>query len=138
MSEKKGLAQEFKEFLTTGDLMSIAVAFIMGLAVKGLIDSFVKDIFTGTIGLFVKCTDIIDQATGNKIGQDCSGLTGKAYKSLAWGNFLNSVVNFVIMVFVVFWIVKVYKRATKRQLATDGPSEVDLLTEIRDHLKARD
>jgi len=44
MSEKKGLVQEFKEFLTTGDLMSIAVAFIMGLAVKGLIDSFVKDI----------------------------------------------------------------------------------------------
>ena len=138
MSEKKGLVQEFKEFLNTGDLMTIAVAFIMGLAVKGLIDSFVKDIFTGTIGLFVKCTDIIDQATGKKIGQDCSGLTGKAYKSLAWGSFLNSVINFVIMAFVVFWIVKVYKRATKRQLATDGPSEVDLLTEIRDQLKARD
>lgn len=138
MSEKKGLVQEFKEFLTTGDLMSIAVAFIMGLAVKTLIDSFVKDIFTGTIGLFVKCTDILDPVTKKKIGQDCSGLTGKAYKSLAWGNFLNSVINFVIMVLVVFWIVKVYKRATKRQLATDGPSEVDLLTEIRDQLKARD
>ena len=136
MSERKGLVQEFKEFLTTGDLMSIAVAFIMGLAVKTLIDSFVKDIFTGTIGLFVKCTDILD-ATGKKVGQDCSGLTGKAYKSLAWGNFLNSVINFVIMAFVVFWIVKVYKKATKRQLATDGPSEVDLLTEIRDQLKAR-
>ncbi len=137
MSEKKGLVQEFKEFLTTGDLMSIAVAFIMGLAVKTLIDSFVKDIFTGTIGLFVKCTDIFD-ATGKKIGQDCSGLTGKHYKSLAWGSFLNSVVNFVIMVLVVFWIVKVYKKATKRNLATDGPSEVDLLTEIRDQLKSRD
>ena len=74
MSEKKGLVQEFKEFLTTGDLMSIAVAFIMGLAVKGLIDSFVKDIFTGTIGLFVECKDILD-ATGKKIGSDCSGLT---------------------------------------------------------------
>jgi len=112
MSEEKGLVQEFKEFLTTGDLMSIAVAFIMGLAVKGPIDSFVKDIFTGTIGLFVKCTDILD-AMGKKIGQDCSGLTGKAYKSLAWGSFLDAVINFVIMAFVVFWIVKVYKRATK-------------------------
>ncbi|MEQ1703588.1 MAG: MscL family protein, partial [Ilumatobacteraceae bacterium] len=131
MSEKKGLVQEFKEFLTTGDLMSIAVAFIMGLAVKGLIDSFVKDIFTGTIGLFVECKDILD-ATGKKIGSDCSGLTGKAYKSLAWGNFLNSIINFVIIAFVVFWIVKVYKKSTKRDLAQDGPSEVDLLTEIRD------
>lgn len=117
--------------------MSIAVAFIMGLAVKALIDSFVQDIFTGTIGLFVDCQDILD-GTGKKIGQDCSGLAGKAYKSLAWGNFLNSVINFVIMVFVVFWIVKVYKKATKRQLATDGPTEVDLLTEIRDQLKSRD
>lgn len=138
MTEKKGLVQEFKEFLTTGDLMSIAVAFVMGLAVKALIDSFVKDIFTGTIGLFVKCADIVDTTTGKKIGQNCSGLAGKAYKSLAWGNFLNSVINFVIMAFVVFWIVKVYKKATKRQLATDGPSEVDVLIEIRDQLKARD
>lgn len=136
MSEKKGLVQEFKEFLTTGDLMSIAVAFIMGLAVKGLIDSFVKDIFTGTIGLFVDCDDIKD-ATGKVTGQDCSGLAGKAYKSLAWGNFLNSVINFVIIAFVVFWIVKVYKKATKRSLAQDGPSEVDLLTEIRDELRSR-
>ena len=108
----------------------------MGLAVKGLIDSFVKDIFTGTIGLFVKCEDILD-ATGKKIGSDCSGLTGKAYKSLAWGNFLNSIINFVIIAFVVFWIVKVYKKSTKRDLAQDGPSEVDLLTEIRDELKSR-
>ena len=137
MSEKKGLVQEFKEFLTTGDLVSIAVAFIMGFALKGLIDSFVKDIFTGTIGLFVECQDILD-ATGKKIGTDCSGLTGKAYKSVAWGSFLNAIINFVVMGFVVFWIVKVYKKATKRQLASDGPSEVDLLTEIRDQLKARD
>lgn len=138
MYEKKGLVREFREFLTTGDLMSIAVAFIMGLAVKSVIDSFVKDIFTGAIGLFVKCTDIVDKATGKIVGQDCSGLTGKAYKSLAWGSFLNSVINFVIIALVVFWIVKVYQRATTRQLATDGPSEVDLLTEIRDQLKARD
>ena len=129
--------QEFKEFITTGDLMSIAVAFIMGLAVKGLIDSFVKDIFTGTIGLFVECKDILD-ATGKKIGTDCSGLTGR--RTRAWRGAASStaIINFVIMAFVVFWIVKVYKKATKRQLAQDGPSEVDLLTEIRDQLKARD
>jgi len=137
MSEKQGFVKEFKEFLTTGDLMSIAVAFIMGLAVKSVIDSFVKDIFTGTIGLFIECDDIVD-ATGKTIGQDCSGLAGKAYKSLAWGNFLNSVINFVIIALVVFWLVKVYKKSTKRQLAQDGPNEVAILTEIRDLLKSRD
>lgn len=134
--KKQSWWQEFKEFATTGDLMTIAVAFIMGLAVKALIDSFVKDIFMGTIGLIVKCDDITD-ATGKVIGQDCTGLAGKAYKSLAWGNFLNSIINFILIVFVVFWVVRVYKRATKRQLASDGPSEVDLLTEIRDELRAR-
>lgn len=134
---KKSWWQEFKEFATTGDLMTIAVAFIMGLAVKGLIDSFVKDIFMGTVGLIVDCKDIVDPATQKVIGQDCTGLAGKAYKSLAWGNFLNAIVNFVLLVFIVFWVVKVYKKATKRQLASDGPSEVDLLTEIRDELRAR-
>src|SRR5436190_15816221 len=87
---KKGLWGEFREFLTTGDLVSIAVAFVMGLAVKALIDSFVKDIFMGAIGLAVKCKPILD-ATGKKVGDDCSGLVGKAYKSVAWGSFLNTV-----------------------------------------------
>lgn len=133
----KKLWKEFKEFATAGDLMSIAVAFIIGLAVKALIDSFVKDVFMGGIGLLVDCKDITDPATQKVTGQDCTGLTGQAYKSLMWGNFLNSVVNFFLMVFIVFWIVKVYKKTTGRQLASDGPTEVDILTEIRDELRAQ-
>jgi large-conductance mechanosensitive channel len=68
MSEKKSMVQEFKEFITTGDLMSVAVAFIMALAIKAVIDSFVKDIFTGVLGLFVKCEAILD-GTGKKIAR---------------------------------------------------------------------
>ena len=132
----KKLWREFKEFATAGDLMSIAVAFIIALAVKALIDSFVKDIFMGSVGLFADCTDITD-ASGKVIGEDCTGLTGEAYKSLAWGNFLNSVVNFFLIVFIVFWLVKVYKASTGRKLASDGPTQVDLLTEIRDELRAQ-
>ncbi len=107
MSEKKSMVQEFKEFITTGDLMSVAVAFIMALAIKAVIDSFVKDIFTGVLGLFVKCEAILD-GTGKKIGENCSGLAGKAYKKMSG-----------------------------RQLAQDGPSDNDLLKEIRDSLKNR-
>ena len=136
MSEKKSMVQEFKEFITTGDLMSVAVAFIMALAIKAVIDSFVKDIFTGVLGLFVKCEEIVDGA-GKKIGENCSGLAGKAYKSVEWGNFLNSVINFVLIAFVVFMLVKAYKKTSGRQLAQDGPSDNDLLTEIRDSLKNR-
>jgi large conductance mechanosensitive channel len=136
MSEKKSMVQEFKEFITTGDLMSVAVAFIMALAIKAVIDSFVKDIFTGVLGLFVKCEAILD-GTGKKIGENCSGLAGKAYKSVGWGNFVNNVINFVLIAFVVFMLVKVYKKMSGRQLAQDGPSDNDLLKEIRDSLKNR-
>jgi large conductance mechanosensitive channel len=136
MSDKKGLIQEFKEFIATGDLMSVAVAFIMGLAIKAVIDSFVHDIFTGAVGLFIKCTDIVD-ATGAKTGkQDCTGIAGKAYKSLAWGSFLNQVVSFLLTAIVVFIIVKAYKKLTKRELAQAGPSDNDLLKGILETLRA--
>jgi large conductance mechanosensitive channel len=133
---KKGLIAEFKEFLATGDLMTIAVAFIMGAAVKAVIDSFVKDIVTGIIGLFVKCKDIIG-ADGKPTGeQNCSGLAGKAYKSVGWGNFINNVIQFIIIGFVVFMLVKAYKKMTNRNLSTAGPTpDQVLLTEIRDALK---
>ena len=54
------LLSDFKKFVMQGDLVAIAVAFIIGLAVKALIDSFVEDIFMGTIGLLVKCKDIVE------------------------------------------------------------------------------
>jgi len=136
-TEKKGLVQEFKEFLATGDLMTVAVAFVMGAAVKAVIDSFTTDIFTGILGLFVKCKDIIG-ADGKPTGEkNCSGLTGKAWKSIGYGNFINSVINFIIIGFVVFMLLKGYNKMKKKQEAAAGPSEVELLTEIRDSLKAR-
>ncbi len=136
--QKKGLIQEFKEFIATGDLMTVAVAFIMGLAIKAVIDSFVKDIFTGAVGLFIKCTDIIDPATQKPSGkQDCSGLAGKAYKSLQWGNFANQVFTFLLTAIVVFILVKVYTKVTRRSLAQDGPSDNDLLKGILDELKSK-
>jgi large conductance mechanosensitive channel len=131
---KKGLIQEFKEFIMTGDLMSIAVAFIMGAAVKAVIDSFVKDIFTGVLGLFVPCKDLPGAPAGSK--GDCSGLAGKAWKSVGWGNFINSIISFLVISFVVFMLVKAYKKMTNKQLAQDGPGTNDLLGEIRDLLKS--
>jgi large conductance mechanosensitive channel len=133
---KKGLIQEFKEFIATGDLMSIATAFIMGAAIKSVIDSFTKDIFTGVLGLFVKCTDILG-ADGKPTGEkNCSGLAGKAYKSIGWGNFINSIINLLIIGFVVFMMVKAYKKFMAKQEKAAGPSDNDLLVEIRDALKA--
>jgi large conductance mechanosensitive channel len=133
---KKGLIQEFKDFLATGDLMTVAVAFVMGAAVKAVIDSFVKDIFTGILGLAFKCKDVMvdGKATGEKI---CNGIAGKAYKTVTWGAFINSIINFIIIGFVVFMLVKAYnKMKDKKAEAPAGPTaDQALLTEIRDLLK---
>jgi large conductance mechanosensitive channel len=137
---KKGLIAEFKEFILTGDLMSIAVAFIMGAAVKAVIDSFVKDIFTGVLGLVGKCKDITDPVT-KEVTQSCVGIQDKKWRTVGWGSFLNNVINFLIIAAVVFMLVKLYKKATNRKLASEiaaAPSaEENLLTEIRDLLKTR-
>ena len=137
VAEKKGIIQEFRDFLTTGDLMTIAVAFIMGAAVKQLVDSFVNDIVMGLIGLMVPCKDILDD-NGDPTGvKDCTGIACEAYKSFAYGSFLNQVVVFLLTAAAVFVLIKFYKAATNRDLAQAGPSQVDLLTEIRDELRSR-
>ncbi|MEI6496877.1 MAG: MscL family protein [Actinomycetota bacterium] len=135
--EKKGLFQEFKDFIATGDLMTIAVAFIMGVAIKAVIDSFVNDIVMGIIGLAVKCEDIKDAAGKSTGKKDCTGIAGKAYETVKWGSFINQIVVFLLTALAVFALIKFYRAATKRELAVGGPSEVDLLTEIRDELRSR-
>jgi len=132
---KKGLIQEFKEFIATGDLVKIAVAFIIGGAVGTVVTSFVKNIAMGIVGLFVKCTDITD-AKGD-VTKNCSGLVGKGWRSVKWGDFLNDVVTFLIIAIVVFLLVKAYRKMVPDKVEEAGPSETDLLKEIRDSLKAR-
>lgn len=134
--EKKGLVREFRDFIVTGDLMTIAVAFIMGAAVKQVIDSFVNDVVMGVIGLAVKCRQVTDSVTG-AVTKDCTGIAGKAYDSLRWGSFLNQTVVFLLTALAVFVLVKVYKGATKRDLVAKGPSQTDLLAEIRDELRSQ-
>lgn len=135
--EKKSLIGEFREFIMTGDLMKIAVAFIMGAAVKQLIDSFVNDIMMGAVGLLVPCKDVLDETGAATGAKDCTGIAGKAYKSVAYGSFLNEIVVFLLTATAIFVLVKVYQSATDRNIAPGGPTTNDLLKDIRDELRAR-
>jgi large conductance mechanosensitive channel len=137
---KKGLIQEFKEFLTTGDLMSVAVAFIMGAAVKAVIDSFVGNIFTGILAMLLPedKASFADITVGPKKLLPIPGEEGKFAEArpIRIGQFIDDIIKFVTLAFVVFMIVKAYKKFMNKQLAQDGPSTNDLLAEIRDSLKA--
>ena len=133
---KKGMLAEFKDFIMTGDLVSIAVAFIMAGAVAKVIDSFVKDIALGIVGLFSKCKDVLvdGKATGEKV---CSSIADRHYKTVGWGSFINTVINFLILAAVVFLLVKAYKKARPdKPAAPAGPTDNELLTEIRDSLRS--
>jgi large conductance mechanosensitive channel len=144
---KQGLLAEFKEFLTTGDLMSVAVAFVMGAATKAVIDSFVGNIFNGILGIFLpkSVSNLKDLALGplkdnlkdpTKPATEAGNLIDRS-RPLKYGAFIDDIIKFVILSFVVFMIVKAYKKATAKALASDGPSTNDLLAEIRDSLAKR-
>jgi large conductance mechanosensitive channel len=144
---KQGLIAEFKEFLTTGDLMSVAVAFVMGAATKAVIDSFVGNIFNGILGIFLpkSVSNLKDLAVGpwkndlkdpTKAADVEGNLLGRS-RPLKYGAFIDDIIKFIVLSFVVFMIVKAYKKATSKALASEGPTTNDLLAEIRDSLAKR-
>jgi large conductance mechanosensitive channel len=145
MAEKKGLIQEFKEFLTTGDLLSVAVAFIMGAAVKAVIDSFVSNLFLGLVSILLpKSVSSLSALTAGPVkaipvdpSKPAEGENIKEFaRPLRYGQFIDDVIKFVTLAFVVFMIVRAASKVMKKKEEAAGPSTNDLLAEIRDSLKA--
>lgn len=126
------MIEEFKEFINQGNLVDMAVAFVMGTAFAAVMDSLVNDILMQIIAAI--------------FGQpDFSGITihwGKQLASGAYehqimiGAFINALITFLIIGFAMFLVVKAYN-SLKKDEAEDAPDEVQLLTEIRDALKTK-
>ena len=120
------MLKEFRDFIMRGNVIDLAIAFVMGVAFTGIINSLVNDIIMPLVGVLLG-------------GVDFSALSitvGSAV--IAYGKFLQTVVNFLIIAWVVFLIVKAINRFKKppAPAAAPGPSaEEKLLTEIRDLLK---
>ena len=125
------MVQEFKEFIAKGNLLTLAVGFIMGVAFAALVGSFVNDVVMPIIAI--------------PFGQpDFAALTWTINDSvIMWGSFVTAAVVFVLTALAVFlFIVKPYnayeaRTAEEEEEEDEGPSEVDLLTEIRDALKGQ-
>ena len=134
------MLSEFKAFIAKGNVLDLAVGVIICAAFGKIVTSLTEDIIMPVIGRVFGGLDFTakyivlsgDVAPGTPL--DAARKAGA--NVLAYGSFVTAVINFVIMAWVIFMIVKAANRAMPpAPAAPAGPSEVDLLTEIRDALK---
>ncbi len=138
-----GTMSEFREFAVKGNVMDLAIGVIIGAAFGKIVDSLIKDIIMPVISrvfgnvdfsnMFVK----LSEGPAN-VPQTYAELTKAGVPLFAYGNFITVVINFLILAFVIFWMVKTINRM-KRETPPPPPEapleEVTLLREIRDALR---
>lgn len=131
--------KEFKEFIARGNVIDLAVGIIIGAAFTAVVNSVVSDLVMPLIGVATSGIDFSDLFIALD-GNDYATL--KAAKDtgapvLTYGQFINVAINFMIVSFVVFILVKNVNRLKKKAEATpsEAPADIRLLTEIRDLLK---
>ena len=132
-----GFIKEFKEFAMKGSLVDIAVAFVMGAAFGKVVSTFTDGVVAPLIGL-IGGADLSQNVIELKAaGVDAAGKATDAIL-LKWGEFAAAIINFIIVAFVMFMVIKAINKMKKKQeaAAPAGPSSTDLLLmEIRDGLK---
>ncbi len=137
------IASEFREFALKGSVVDLAVGVIIGAAFGKIVDSVVKDVIMPLVntitGGSVDFSNKYWVLSGNVSAGASLEAAQKAGVVLAWGNFVTILINFVILAFIIFWMVKAMNRAkSKQDAAPAAPAEqVVLLREIRDELKRR-
>lgn len=141
------MLNEFKAFIAKGNVMDMAVGIIIGTAFTAIVKSMVDDLINPIIGLFTGGVDFTDNfvvlgGDGDFASLAAAREAGAAV--FAYGAFLMAVINFLIIAFVVFMLVRYVNRIkemavraedTPAEAAPAGPTELDVLLEIRDSLK---
>ncbi|MCD8402465.1 large conductance mechanosensitive channel protein MscL [Tenacibaculum finnmarkense] len=132
------MLKEFKEFAMKGNLVDIAVGFVMGAAFKQVVTSFTGGIVSPLIGLIFNANFKDLKYIAKEGVADAAGkVTGEV--AILYGEFLTNVIDFIIVAFVMFMVVKGVNALKKKEVpapeAPKGPSQEDLLAEIRDLLK---
>ncbi|MFA9413572.1 MULTISPECIES: large conductance mechanosensitive channel protein MscL [unclassified Streptococcus] len=116
--------KELKAFLFKGDVLNLAVAVSIGAAFKAIIDSLIENVITPLI-----LNPALKAAGVEKIAQ-------LSWSGVAYGSFLSAVINFLVVGTILFFIVKAAEKALpKKEEAPAGPTQEELLIEIRDLLK---
>lgn len=133
-----GFIKEFKEFAMKGSLVDIAVAFVMGGAFGKVVSSFTEGIVSPIIGMIGGADLSKNMYVLKEAVTDASGTITAEAVAIRWGDFLTAIINFIIVAFVMFLVIKAINKMKKKQeeAAPAGPSSTDaLLIEIRDSLK---
>ena len=136
------MSSEFKEFIMKGNVMDLAIGVIIGAAFGKIVDSLVNDIIMPIVGkitggvdlsnMFVPLADIPAGNAGTYAALKTAGVP-----MLAYGNFITIVINFVILAFIIFMMVKQVNKMKKAEPVAPAatPDDILLLREIRDALK---
>ena len=134
------MISEFKAFIAKGNVLDLAVGVIIGAAFGKIVSSMTDDLIMPVIGLVTGGTDfsskymVLNGTAPENATLEAARAAGA--NVFAWGSFVTAVINFLILAFVIFLIVRqAVKIMPPAPEAPAGPSEVDLLTEIRDSLK---
>ncbi len=121
------MLNEFKAFISKGNVMDLAVGIIIGAAFTAIVSSLVDDLVNPLLGMIIGGVDF--SSIGFSIGEATFGV----------GNFINAVIKFVIIAWVVFLLVKAMNKMMPKKeaapAAPTGPTELEVLLEIRDQLK---
>ncbi len=133
------MIKEFREFIMRGNVLELAVAVIIGGAFGKIVSSFVNDIIMPPIGVAMGGVDFSDLAyTIQEAVVDAAGEVVTPAVTLNWGSFVQTVIDFLIIAFVIFMIVRSYNKMNAKEEeepAPAGPTSEELLAEIRDILK---
>ena len=124
-----GMVSEFKEFVMKGNMMDMATGIIIGAAVSAVVGSLVDDIIMPIVGLFTGGVDF--STLGMPLGE------GEGAAIFGYGSFIQALINFLIISFVIFMIIKAVNSMKKKEEAAPAAplEDVVLLREIRDSLK---
>ena len=139
------MLKEFRAFIAKGNVLDLAVAVIIGAAFGKIATSLTEDIIMPVIGSIFGGLDfsskfiMLGAVPADYKGSmtDYAALKAAGAPVLGWGQFVTVAINFVILAFIIFLLVRSATKMMRRAEDAPGPSEVDLLTEIRDELRKR-
>lgn len=139
------VVSEFRSFIAKGNVIDLAVGIIIGGAFSGIVDSLVNDVVMPVVGALIGGIDFSDYFIALSSNVTASTLAAAREQGavLAYGNFITVLLNFLLLAWIIFLMVKAVNRMRREEEkaadepAAPPPEDVQLLTEIRDLLRTR-